>query len=58
MPSRKSMNFGGRYFVEGFSEFGSLIQGALLYINTQIGELWYRGVSGDNKILKGVKKIL
>jgi len=44
--STKSTNFGSRYLVEGFSEgtkFGSLIEGALLYLTTQISKLWRRG---------------
>ena len=54
--------FGSRYLVQGFwerDEFGSLIEEFLLYITTQIGELWHRGSSPwGMKILKVVKTFL
>jgi len=37
------------------TKFGSLIEGALLYAITQVGELRYRECPWDAKILKGVK---
>jgi len=48
------------YLVEGFSERDEIWQldrGALLYVITQIGELWQWGPWGA-KILKGVKNFV
>jgi len=44
-----------RRFQKG-TQFGSSIEGALIYITAQIGELWPRDSSWGTKILKGVKK--
>jgi len=58
MPSTKLINFGSRYLVEGFSEgdeIWHLNRGALLYITTQIGELWPRRFPWGTKILKDIK---
>jgi len=52
MPSTKLINFGSRYLVEGFSEGDEIWphnRGALLYITTQIGELWPRRFPGAPK---------
>ena len=60
-PSTKSTNFGCRYLIERFqngTKFSSFIEGALLYITTQIGELWPRASTCGAKIVKGVKKVL
>jgi len=58
MPSTKLINFGSRYLVEGFSEGDEIWphnRGALLYITTQIGELWPRRFPWGTKILKCIK---
>jgi len=36
------------------AKFGSLIEGALMYITTQTGELWPRGILWPQKV-KGIK---
>ena len=62
-PSTKSTNFARRYFVglQGLSERDEIWQiyrsRALLYINTQIDEVWPKASPWAAKIVKGVKII-
>jgi len=57
-PSTKSTNFGSKYLLDGFSERDDIWQldrGGLLYVISQIGELWCMGCPWGAKILNGVK---
>jgi len=57
-PSTNSTNVGIIYLKEEFqngTKFGVLIEKALLYVITQIGELWLKGSTWGAKIVKGVK---
>jgi len=60
-PSTKSTNFGSRYLIHEFSErdeIWQLYRGGLLYITTQIGELWHGGVLLGLQNNEGCKKIV
>jgi len=59
MLSTKSTNFGSRYHAQrrkNGTKFGTLINRALLYMSSKIGELWPKWFPGGVKIHKWVKK--